>query len=33
VTPSLPEGEIARALASFESLGYPVLSKIRVLDY
>lgn len=33
VTPSLPEGEISRALDSFESLGYPILSKIRVLDY
>ena len=33
ITPSLPEGEIARALQSLQALDYTVLSTIRVLDY
>ena len=33
ITPRLPEGEIRRALGTFASYDYRVLSTIRVLDY
>ena len=33
ITPELPEGELLRALDALASLDYPVISKIRVLDY
>lgn len=33
ITPTLPEGEIARALQALQALDYPILSTIRVLDY
>ena len=33
ITPELPEGELRRALDSFSSLDFEVLSTIRVLDY
>lgn len=33
ITPSLPEGEIARALQALQALDYQILSTIRVLDY
>lgn len=33
ITPTLPEGEIARALQALQALDYTILSTIRVLDY
>lgn len=33
ITPELPEGELIRALDSYGSLDYKIISKIRVLDY
>ncbi|MDR3644714.1 MAG: homoserine dehydrogenase, partial [Clostridia bacterium] len=33
ITPELPEGELTRALGSFASFDYTIISKIRVLDY
>jgi homoserine dehydrogenase len=33
ITPELPEGDLSRALGSFASLDYTIVSKIRVLDY
>jgi homoserine dehydrogenase len=33
VTPELPEGQITRALASFEAMDHTIISRVRVLDY
>lgn len=33
ITPTLPEGDLERALAAYQAMDYGVISKIRVLDY